>query len=28
MEELRSLRSEMKTLGFDCSVFFVQCQHV
>ena len=28
MQELRSLRSEMKTLGFDCSVFFVQCQHV
>ena len=28
MEELRSLRSEMKTLGFDCSVFFAQCQHV
>ena len=30
MEELRSLRSEMKTLGFDCSVafFLAQCQHV
>ena len=28
MEALRSLRSEMKTLGFGCSVFFVQCQHV
>ena len=28
MEALRSLRSEMKTLGFGCSFFSAQCQHV